>query len=68
MFVIQKLGKLKKNPDPAESITTIEFNIFSGEIFNSKVKRAKLATNKDLTIVEQYTIEIKKQNLETCDF
>ena len=34
--LIQKPEKLKKNPDHARYVTTIEFNRFSGEIFDSK--------------------------------
>ena len=34
LLSIQKLEKLKKNPDDAKFITTIEFNKFLGTIFD----------------------------------
>ena len=60
LLSIQKLEKLKKNPDDAKFITTIEFNKFLGTIFDENLKQANLATNADLANVEQRAIENKK--------
>ena len=43
-------------------ITTL-FIRFSGEIFDVKLKQAKLATNRDLAKVEQSAIEKKKRKV-----
>ena len=47
----------KKIPDHAKYITNTQFSTFSGEIFDAKLKRLKLATNPDLTNVEKRVIE-----------
>ena len=68
MLLIQKVEKLKKKfSDHAKYITTAQFKKFSGKIFCAKLKQAKLATNKDLTDVEQRAIENKRkiEKLET---
>ena len=52
---MEKLNK--KIADHGKYITNAEFNKFSGEIFDAKLKRLKLATNPDLINVEQCVIE-----------
>ena len=36
-------------------------NLFSGKIFNAKLKKVKLVTNKDVTDVKQRAIENKRK-------
>lgn len=56
-----KVGEVEKNPDYTKCITDNEFNKFSGEIFDAKLKKSKLVANGDLANVEQRVIENKKQ-------
>lgn len=56
-----KVGEVEKNPDYTKCITDNEFNKFSGEIFDAKLKKSKLVANGDLVNVEQRVIENKKQ-------
>ena len=56
-----KVGEVEKNPDYTKYITDNEFNKFSGEIFDAKLKKPKLVANADLVNVEQRVIENKKQ-------
>lgn len=56
-----KVGEVEKNPDYTKCITDNEFNKFSGEIFDAKLKKSKLVANRDLANVEQRVIENKKQ-------
>ena len=56
-----KVGEVEKNPDYTKCITDKEFNKFSGEIFDAKLKKSKLVANGDLVNVEQRVIENKKQ-------
>ena len=62
-----KVGEVEKNPDYTKYITDNEFNKFSGEIFDVKLKKTKLVANADLVNVEQRVIENKKQkNKKHC--
>ena len=51
-----------KIPDHAKYITTPEFKIFTGTIFDAKLKQVNLATNDDLNAVLQPANKIKKKS------
>ena len=60
----------KKIPKLNKYITINDFNKFSGEIFDERLKQAKLATNNDVNTVEQCAIrnEEKIEKIEIFDF
>lgn len=52
MIMMQKIKDIE-----GKYITTSDFNRFFGSILNTKLKDAKLTTNKDFHTVEQCAIE-----------
>ena len=68
LILIQKSEKLKSIPDRPRYVNTIDHDKWSGEIFNSKLRQAKLATNTDLANDENCAMKLKKlEELETDD-
>ena len=68
LILIQKSEKLKSIPDRTRYVNTIDHDKWSSEIFDSKLRQAKLATNTDLANDENCAMRLKKlEELETDD-
>ena len=61
------MEKLKKIRDDSKYITADEFNKFSGEIFDERLKQGKLVTTNDLNTFNQLATknEVKIEKLQT---
>ena len=66
--LIQKLLKLRKIPDNAESITTNKFNKISGAIFQ-RLKKEELATTTDPNTIKHFATKNKEKikKIQTFD-
>ena len=58
--LIQKLLKLRKIPDNAESITTNKFNKISGATFQ-RLKKEELATTTDPNTIKHFATKNKEK-------
>ena len=63
-FLNAKIGEVENEiPDHAKYIATLEFNKFTGSIFNKKLKQAVLAAGSDVNCVSQCANK-KKEKIE----
>ena len=68
LLLIQELGKLKKIHHHAKYLSTTEFNKFSSEVFDAKLKQVKLATNKMLNNVPLKIEKTEKMEIYRLSF